>query len=293
MVKRNLVLLLVVSLSLAFLSTPLLAEEKTSSAKEKDQLVQAIDAAWVRVLASSKYREITKPVRHLLVNIADCLPNAKVTPFPENPTGVLKRILDTKEIKVGVMPSNPPGPDTAANMWTSPSEAILMAILDELGKAYGLSGPIKVTRVEYPPPFQFTDALKEGKIDIVDQVQALGGKSVGLRRRTHRRFTCTIFATGQYLHVRKDSPYKSMDDVLGAEGAKICAGVLSTQLGNAYFKKQTVETKWVRDMAECTQGVKDGTYDGYLFVDPNPVDPGLRTINTGIVAGTPYWVAGD
>ena len=69
----------------------------------RQQLVDALDAAWVRALDEGQVREIIN--RHdasdLIINIADCLPDPEVTRFPENPVGTFKRILDDQSIKVG------------------------------------------------------------------------------------------------------------------------------------------------------------------------------------------------
>ncbi len=55
----------------------------------RQQLVDALDAAWVRALDEGQVREIIN--RHdasdLIINIADCLPDPEVTRFPENPVG--------------------------------------------------------------------------------------------------------------------------------------------------------------------------------------------------------------
>ena len=51
------------------------------------------------------------------------------------------------------------------------------------------------------------------------------------------------------------------------------------------------------DLAECSGGVSDGTYDVYLHFDPDPVsyDPpdDLKVIPLQIVSGIPIWVAGE
>ncbi|MBW1823376.1 MAG: hypothetical protein JRI87_02255, partial [Deltaproteobacteria bacterium] len=76
----------------------------------KDQLVDALDAAIARVLDSGQWREIVNSdpvVAPLVVNIADCYPRitdgdpgeeVEIYPFPENPTGLLADILDSKQI---------------------------------------------------------------------------------------------------------------------------------------------------------------------------------------------------
>ncbi len=82
----------------------------------RQQLIDAMDAAWVRVLDDGTYRAIVN--RHdmgdVTLNIVDCLPKPEVTPYPEKPEGTLRRILDEKRIKVGYSDSGETGPgDTA------------------------------------------------------------------------------------------------------------------------------------------------------------------------------------
>jgi len=140
--------------------------------------------------------------------------------------------------------------------------------------------------------------LNAGVFDITDINSALGGTSSGWTgkpkqmRRLIARFTCTVMSSGQYLQVRNDSPYQSMDDVIADKNAKLCAGMLSSQMANAYFRTHSV-TLPEDDINVCGQGVLDGVYNAYVHFNPNPVKPGLRVINTGIVTGVPLWVAGD
>ncbi len=69
-------------------------------AKGRQQLVDALDAAWIRVIASGKDREIyqtmplSKPgaASSYMVTLADCLPSPGVAPFPDQPVGLLKEI---------------------------------------------------------------------------------------------------------------------------------------------------------------------------------------------------------
>ncbi len=84
------------------LSAGLLAQcAKPSSATGKDQLVAALDAAFIRILASGTWREITKPLGPLVVNMADCYPTPDEAPFPENPSGTLADIINNRKIRVG------------------------------------------------------------------------------------------------------------------------------------------------------------------------------------------------
>ena len=265
---------------------------KENPALGKDQLVDALDAAYIRVLSSGKWREISKPLGKLVVNIADCYPDPETAPFPEKPTGVLAAILNNKKIRVGTYPITGIGSN---NIFSPTTEKILRAVLDEMGKAYNLSTPIEIVPVIVNPPSStllFT-RLNNGEFDITDLNAALGAKALGQRRRKIARFTCTVMASGQFLQVLENSPYKTLDDVAAAPNSKLCAGSLSIQLARAYFPGHKVTFSTGDDIQECGQGVLDGTFDAYVYFDPAPVKPGLRSIDIGIVTGVPFWVAGD
>ena len=76
-------------------------------AKGRQQLVDALDAAWIRVVASGKDREIYKSMptskpgaaSSYMVTLADCLPSPEVAPFPDQPVGLLKEILERGVIR--------------------------------------------------------------------------------------------------------------------------------------------------------------------------------------------------
>ncbi|MCP4715753.1 MAG: hypothetical protein GY868_11605 [Deltaproteobacteria bacterium] len=309
--KTNLVIIVALTLTCFTGSSKSLAEQARSSGGQ-EQLVQALDAAWVRIVDSGTYRQIlnTNGAAEVVVNIADCLPTPEMIAFPKKPAGLLKRILNTKTIRVGSMLNSPPGPETTANFFSPITADMLTAILNEIAKHYG-TGPITVTKVTIPPPFNATTALNKGDIDILDQLNALGGKSENLRRRSSRTFSCTLTGSRQVLYVKNKAPYKNFDDVLNDADVKICAGPLSAQLTRAYFNgpNQNVTTKHVFDISLCLAAVINGKADAMMspFPDekffPASIDtngdrapdtnprPLIRSIDTGLVAGTPYWAA--
>jgi hypothetical protein len=261
------------------------------AATGKDQLVAALDAAFIQILSNGKWRQITQPLGPLVVNIADCYPTPDDAPFPADPTGALADILNSRKIRVGSYPDKYSG---SFDAYTEVNEQLLRAMLDELGAAYKLPAPIEIERVYIDPPSSsilFTK-LNEGAFDISDLNSALGGVSNSQRRRSMARYTCTIFGSGWFLQVKENSSYKTIADFQADPGAKLCSGMLSSQLGKDYFVNQQITSQYENDLELCGQGVLDGTYDAYLHFDPVPVKNGLRSIDTGIVSGVPYWVAG-
>ena len=265
----------------------------------KDQLVQALNAAFIRVLSSGKWKELTTPYGPMVVNLADCYPTPDYASFPQQPVGLLKTILDTRQIKVGMYPTTLEG---SANYFLPLNIALYGAIFDELAKAYNLPGPITRIPVIVDPPSgdNLFKKLNSGVFDITDLNAAIGGASRGWSyqntkqlRRYIARFTCTAMSSGQYLQVKDDSPYRSMKDVQADPNTPLCAGMLSSQLANAYFPGHKVVLPTGNDIVQCGDGVLNGTYAAYVHFDKNPVKPGLRTIDSGIVSGVPIWVAGD
>ncbi|MFC1591818.1 hypothetical protein ACFL43_04785 [Thermodesulfobacteriota bacterium] len=314
MARKCLVIIAALALGCFFSPRHSSAADPSSPAKGRQQLVTALDAAWVRMVDSGTYRKILNAngAAEVMVNIVDCLPAPAMIPFPEKPEGVLKQILDTRKIRVGTMADSPPGPETTANFFAPIAADMLQAVLAEIARHYG-TGPISAAKVLLPPPFNATSALNKGEIDIIDQLNALGGTSEKLRRRTSRRFTCTLSGSKQVLYVKNEAPYKNFEDVLSDSDVKICAGPLSTQLTKAYFNgpDQSVKTKYVFDVSLCLAAVLNGKADAMMspFPDekffPASIDtngdrtpdtspqPLLRSIDTNLVAGTPYWVAFD
>ena len=280
------------------------------------QLVDALDAAWVRVLKKREFRKIVRDhdLEDVVINIADCLPKPEVTPFPENPSGTLKRILDDERINVGLAMGGVLDDGATATRFTQMSPDILAAVLAELSTHYGV-GVIDIRYVTIRPPFPITSTLNSGAIDIVGMVNALGGETEDLRRRDSRRFTCTLTATRQILWLKKDGgpAWQTANDALNDPELKLCVGPLSNQLSNAYFDLpgQHVKTEYVQDLNICLARLLNGEIDAMVSPFPHEryfparVDTSgdgkldtatagvLRSIDTNIVAGTPLWVALD
>jgi hypothetical protein len=261
----------------------------------KDQLVDALDAAFARVLDSGKFREIinSDPAGPLMVNIGDCYPRiveggVEIYPFPQNPTGLLKNILDSKKIRVGTFDVFSPGHNIPGtfHVFDNVNVVIMRAMIDELGKGYGIPpspdpAAIQIVQVLIWPPSSSTVFTR------------LNNGGIPARRRKLARFTCTVFGTPWYIHVKNNSPYQTFDQVLADTNAKLCVGMLSARLSADYFKNALSITQGDDDLAECSAGVVAGTYDAYLHFDPIPSLPELRSIPMPIVSGIPIWVAGD
>ena len=352
------------ALALLFLS----AGTATAGQKGNEQLVQAFDAAFTRVVASGKYREMIltfdEPLaigieaEDYITNISDCLPNTVLTPFPVASKNPLKRIIKKEEIRRGTLLSsvlvNPGG--TTSDWFTrgdpggpghaDQSDFLLDAILDEIAAHYG-TGPIAITEIEIPFPFNTTSALQDGifgfslnptsaygfftpvnlpgvTVDFLDQFNAKGGRSENLRRLGSREETCTLSASGQFIQIPAGSPLvgtiTSLDDLQADTSVRICTGNLSTQLASAYFPGHKVFASRGEDIVECYQRLINTPFPGDcdapapqngfdgaactsdLMINSLPVIPTAAqlgvpgpaamapSVDTHIVAGTPYWV---
>jgi hypothetical protein len=278
--------------------------EQADLAAGREQLVQAFDAAWVRVVASGEYYRIldrfpeNQPgaARSYIVEMADCLPQPANVTFPEKPVGLLRQILERGEIRRGNQ-FNPLGPGDTAAYFSPISDALLDAMFVEIEKHYGVK--LKITDVTLKPPSNETTSLVvDGRADFIDQLNATGGDTQGMRRRASRRFTCSISAVTQFIHVPEAAPLarqlNSWADVRKDPGIRICTGPLSTQTMRSFLPNHKVTTKYIGDISGCVKEIEAGKAD----VIANPLPDlgiagvkGFKAIHTLIVTGTPLWVA--
>ena len=270
----------------------------------REQMIRAFDAAWVRVIASGQYREIldTEPAvkpgaaNGYVVRMADCLPLPDLTPYPEQPVGLLKRVLDSGQIR-RLVQDVPSTPGSTTDYFTGITDRYFEAVLAEIGSHYGVK--IEYTNVGYPPGrLASTSALINDEVDFLSQLNATGGRTQNLRRRISRRFSCTMVASSQFIQIPKDSPLvdevKSLNDLMDRPEIRICAGPLTTQTIKAYMPNHKVMTRYINDIADCDDKISRGKAD--IMVNPLP-DLGIagfnnyKSVHTLIVAGTPLWVA--
>jgi hypothetical protein len=280
------------------------AAEPDEVAQGREQLIRAFDAAWIRFVARGGIDEVlaTEPpsqpglAASYVVRLADCLPSPELAAFPENPVGMFKRILDSGKIRqIGQNVPNTPG-DTSY-YFTGISAKYLDGILAEIGAHYGVE--ITVENVLFPPgKLPATSALLNDEADYVGQLNATGGVSQGMRRRISRRFTCTMSASGQFIHIPKTSDLAAeidtWKDLASRPELRICAGPLTTQTARAFLPKHKVKTVYINDLPICIERIETGKSD--LMINPLPSleiagIEGFKSVHTNIVAGTPLWVA--
>ena len=273
-------------------------------AKGREQMIRAFDAAWVRVVASGESEAVldTLPpsnpglAKSYFVRLADCLPLPELTPFPQNPTGLLKKVLDTGQIR-RLVQDTPNTPDSMSYYFSGAGDAYLDLIMREIENHYGVE--IEVIDVAKPPgPLASTSALLDDEVDFVSQLNATGGRTQDMRRRTSRRFGCTMSAIMQFMHVPEDREFtaelNSLADLKARPDLKICAGPLATQTVKAFLPEHTVVTRYLADIKECDEKIKAGKLD--VMIGPLPDlniagYSGYKSVHTMIVAGTPFWVA--
>jgi len=280
------------------------AAAEAELARGREQLVRAFDAAWIRVIASGKDQEILKTeppnkpgmAQSYMVRLADCLPQPEIAPWPEQPVGLFKEILERGTIR-RVVQSVPESPANTSYYFSGIAEKYLRAVLDEIGRHYGVT--LKLEDVALPPgPLPSTSVIVTGQADFVDQLNATGGDTQGMRRRISRRFTCTMSASSQYIHIPVGSKLagqiNTFNDLIARPDVRICAGPLTTQTARAFMPKHQVSTKYINDLSGCVADIKNGKAD--VIVNPLPslqiADiTGYKSVHTLLAAGTPLWVA--
>jgi len=273
-------------------------------ARGREQLIRALDAGWIRYIAARKDLEAlaTEPETQpgaaagYMWRLADCLPQPEIAHWPEKPVGMFKDILETGVIRQLVQGV----PETSANTawyFSGVSRKYQAGVIAEIEKHYDVK--LKVESVVVAPGrLPITSLLNDNKIDIVTQLNATGGNSQGLRRRKSRRFTCTMSASSQFIHIPEKSKLadeiNNLNDLVVRPEIQVCAGPLTTQMARAYMPEHTVKTKFVNDLAACDKAVKDGKLDVII----NPLHDlriagieGYKSVHTLLVAGTPLWVA--
>ena len=220
---------------------------------------------------------------------------------------------------ITALPGGDPAPVSRGRFTTQRTgeEAFSAALMTDAhtGAFVDGTGPIEVEHVTIEPPFSNMSVLNSGDVDIIGTVNALGGETDDLRRRTSQRFTCTMSATRQIIWVLKEGGpgWTTVDDAYADEDARFCVGPLSNQITNAFFDGpgQNVYTEFQRDLDVCLAQLINGEVDA--MVSPFPVDRYfpemvdttgdgernastvglLRPIDTNFVAGTPLWIAID
>jgi hypothetical protein len=280
------------------------SDEET--AKGREQLIRAFDAGWIRVIASRKDLEIlasepsNQPGAALsyMVRLADCLPQPEIAEWPEKPVGMFKDILETGVIRQLVQ-GVPETPENTSWYFSGISQRYQDAVFAEIEKHYDVE--LTVESVVVPPGrLPITSLLNANKVDFITQLNASGGNSQGLRRRISRRFSCTMSASSQFIHIPEKSELveeiKSLNDLMARPDVSICAGPLTTQAAQAYLPEHTVKTKYVNDLTACNTAVKKGSLD--VIINPlhdlkvADID-GYTAVPTLMVAGTPLWVAAE
>ena len=107
-------------------------------ARGREQMIRAIDAAWVRVIASGKDQEIldSEPAADpgaangYVVRLADCLPLPDLTPYPEEPVGLLKKVLDSGQVR-RLVQDVPQTPGSTTEYFSGITDRYFEAVIEE------------------------------------------------------------------------------------------------------------------------------------------------------------------
>lgn len=275
-------------------------------AKGRLQLVRAFDAAWIRIVDEGIDQDIlmTEPesdpgrANEYITRLVDCLPQPEIAPWPKNPVGMFKDILETGVIRQ-VVQGVPTTPENTSWYFSGVSIKQQQAVLKKISEHYGVDLKLE-TVVLRPGKLPATSLLVEGKVDFISQLNATGGNTQGMRRRTSRRFSCTMSASSQYIHIPEKSALvkdiTSLRELKKRPDLKICAGPLTTQTAKAFMPGHKVTTKYINDLTLCDKDIKKGKADIIM----NPLNDlsiggidGYVSVPTYIAVGTPLWVADE
>ena len=173
--------------------------------------------------------------------------------------GLWKEILDRGTIRQ-VVQTTTNSPNDTSFFFCSISDAQFQAMLDEINAHYKVN--LKIENVD--------DAAGPGPDHV-----ARGGwqgrhrqpaECDGRRHPGHapahvpRRFTCTISAISQYIHIPATSPWRSRSTPwMTSRSARACGsapGPLATQTAKAFFPQHTVSTKYLNDLTGCDKDIQ-------------------------------------
>jgi hypothetical protein len=209
---------------------------------------------------------------------------------------MFKDILDSGKIRK-VMQNAANTPEDTSYYFAGATWKNLAAIVKDIGDHYGVE--LEIVDVAMPPGrLPGTSMLLDDEADFVGPLNATGGVTQDMRRRTSRRFTCTMSGSGQYIHIPAASKLaaeiNTWDDIRARTDLRVCAGPLSTQTIRAFLPQHKVTTRYVKDLGSCVRDVANGKAD--VISNPLPdlsiadID-GFKSVPTLIVTGVPLWVA--
>jgi len=270
----------------------------------REQLIRAFDAGWIRFIAAGKDNEVlkTEPPNQpgaaagYVVKMADCLPQPELADFPAEPVGLLKKILQTGKVRKLVQ-DVPNTPADTSYYFSGVSEKYLAGVLAEIEAHYGVKLEVENVAAK-PGRLSSTSYLLNDEVDFVSQLNATGGVTQGMRRRISRRYTCTMSAASQFIHIPTESPLaqeiNTWADLVARPDVRICAGPLTTQTARTFLPNNAVKTIYIKDIAGCLRQIENGKAD--IIINPLPsleiADvKGFKSVHTMLIAGTPLWVA--
>ena len=282
----------------------------------QQQLVDILNAAFVRIVADGTFRSIlvqNNVEDIILQQISDCAPFPSAIPFPA--VDDLKcralKIITNEEITFGLngfeFTTNRTGIDITGTV-----DAPLFDLRDELIARINDNYDIDLTvNVYLITPFDDRTALlNDGTVDLLDPVQSLGNiDEDGTYLRSNRLFSCSIFAGSQFYLVRADSTLDTFQDLIDAGSSiSICGSVIFSTITEAYlpdaqYSQLPPPPITGGDIATCIPGVANGIFDVYASLFPtaqstkynfaaNGLDPDdFKVIEPLISNANVYWVA--
>jgi hypothetical protein len=293
-------------------------------------LVRAVNAAYARVLNTAyrnakgedNYWSIAEEegiADKYNTTVFDCYPYVTENVFPvPDPDGLLQCILDNGKIRFGLFDSDPECV-TSSSVGRTAAERTLRAIVDEIEDAYGAE--IEIEKQFYPGgPYGMFHPLECDCVDMISNVHSLGGVTAGRLRKDLALFTCTIRASQHVFLVRwrdwATGKYRTLNDLVDKlvpdpndpnadqHLESVCGGDLDNHVIRSIFgrprqfradctKEAPVpnpDPNGFHDIGICIDRVKNKESEVMLHWDQTLKVPGLKTVLTPVVGGTPYWI---
>jgi len=278
---------------LAFVTAAPVADDPLSSV----QLSEAIDACITRLLGTPKWFHNLK-TKYSYVNamyMTTCTPDEDKWQFPDasTATGLLKRVLETGEIKVaGVKWSSQvadyiTNPDAPTGYWAE----YMTEIMKIFNAHYGTN--VQIKRSYYDTSVIVTQKVHDGVDDMSEPYYYISGFLGDKPRIELFDFSCVTSGTASSFYVSTSSTITTVDE-LNAEITRLSTTAAPGKLGFiakgnfdavSNILAESAAPEYITDGNTLADQVAAGTLlAGYVSEGLPPNDARFRVFTTGIVS---------
>eukprot|EP01105_Mastigella_eilhardi_P025486 TRINITY_DN6942_c0_g1_i1.p1 TRINITY_DN6942_c0_g1~~TRINITY_DN6942_c0_g1_i1.p1 ORF type:complete len:674 (-),score=145.78 TRINITY_DN6942_c0_g1_i1:69-2090(-) len=148
-----------------------------------NQLLQAFNAGFIRVLEDGSLIALLQNESAYYSMVQDCVMDSSYYPYPENPVGSLKHVLETGVFRTGYT--------------LLISGSISDLVIQKMGEHYGVS--ITVNGTHYDTSDELWAALDAGTVDCTGPAWTVGGFAGTKRRNVEWQATCASYCLKFYV----------------------------------------------------------------------------------------------